>query len=223
MENLKKYYNKLNDKQKEAVDTTDGPVLILAGPGTGKTELLSVRASNIINQKKALPENILILTYTNTAAKAMKERLVKMLGPKGYEIEACTFHSFANSVILESEEAANYIQEKIEITDIEKIRALEYILDHTDGIDAIRPFRAPYTYRSEIEKRISELKKEGMTPEEFQRYADNIKKDDIYIQDKHLPRIKAFANVYKLYEAYKRGESKELFDERGRYDFGSWF
>ncbi|MFH0732937.1 MAG: ATP-dependent DNA helicase [Candidatus Omnitrophota bacterium] len=219
MDNFAGYYKKLNEKQKQAVDTVDGPVLVLAGPGTGKTELLSVRAANIIDKKKALPENILILTYTNAAAKAMKERLGKILGPKGYEIEACTFHSFANSVILESEEAANYIQEKIEITDIERIRAFEYILDNTEGIDAIRPFRAPYTYRSEIEKRISELKKEGITPEEFQVFADNAKKDDVYIEDKHIPRLRAFAKVYKLYEAYKKGENEDLFDERGRYDF----
>ena len=127
MLNFAKYYNKLNVQQRQAVDTTDGPVLVLAGPGTGKTELLSVRAANIIHKKQALPENILILTYTNSAAKEMKERLGKMLGPRGYEIETGTFHSFANSIILESEEAANYIQDKIEITDIEKINALEYI------------------------------------------------------------------------------------------------
>jgi len=60
----------------------------------------------------------------------------------------------------ESEEAANYIQERIQITDLEKVKLLEYILDHTDGIDAIRPFRSPYTYRTEIENKISELKKD---------------------------------------------------------------
>ena len=54
------YYNKLNPDQKRAVDITDGPLLILAGPGTGKTELLSVRAANIIQSKKANPQNILI-------------------------------------------------------------------------------------------------------------------------------------------------------------------
>lgn len=219
MDSFDIYYNKLNNKQKEAVDATEGPVLVLAGPGTGKTELLSVRAANIIRQKKAKPENILILTYTNAAAKAMKERLAKILGPKGYEIEVCTFHSFANSIILESEEAANYIQEKIEVTDVERIAVFEYILDHTEGIDAIRPFRAPYAYMAEIIKRIGELKNEGITPEEFEDYVDTVKKDDVYIQDKHIPRLKALAKVYKLYEAYKRGENKEIFDERGRYDF----
>ncbi len=219
MDNFKTYYNKLNAQQRQAVDTTDGPVLVLAGPGTGKTELLSVRAANIIHKKQALPENILILTYTNSAAKEMKKRLGKMLGPHGYEIETGTFHSFANSIILESEEAANYIQDKIEITDVEKIRALEYILDHTDGIDAIRPFKAPYFYRAAIETRISELKREGITHEFFEQYIENLKPDGVYIEEKHIPRIKALAKIYKLYEFYKAGQSKDIFDERGRYDF----
>jgi len=219
MNNFATYYKKLNKDQKIAVDILEGPLLILAGPGTGKTELLSVRAANIIVEKKARPENMLILTYTNAAAKAMKERLVKILGPSGYDIETGTFHSFANSIILESDEAANYIQEKIQITDIEKVKALEYILDHTKGIDAIRPFRAPYVYRSQIERKISELKKEGITPKSFEASMADLKPDSVYIEDKHLARLKALARVYKLYEEYKNGKNKDLFDERGRYDF----
>jgi len=213
------FYNKLNSAQKEAVDFIDGPMLVLAGPGTGKTELLGVRAANIIRKKKAGPENLLILTYTNAAAKAMKQRLVKMLGRNGYNVEAGTFHSFANSVILASDEAVNYIQDRIQITDFEKVRLMEYILDNTDGIDAIRPFKAPYVYRSQIDKRISELKKEGITPKEFEAYVSKLKADDVYLEEKHIPRLKALAVCYKLYEEYKAGKNKSILDERGRYDF----
>jgi len=219
MDNFKEYYKKLNPSQKEAVDALSGPILVLAGPGTGKTELLSVRAANIIHSKKANPENILLLTYTNAASKAMKERLVKILGRQGYDIDTGTFHSFANSILVDSEEAASYVQEKIQITDIEKVKAFEYILDHTDGIDPIRPFKAPYIYRTVIERRISELKKEGIGPDEFARIALSLKPDESYLEKKHLPRIKALALVYKLYEQYKAGKNKELFDDRGRYDF----
>ena len=213
------YLKGLNPEQLNVVNLLDGPILILAGPGTGKTQLLSVRAANILKSQKALPENILILTFTTSAAKTMKERLVKVLGNSGYDVETATFHSFANSIILESEEAANYIQEKIQITDIEKVKALEYILDRAQGIDALRPFRAPYIYRSEIEKRLSELKKEGITPEEFQRYVKDIKPDDTPMEEKHIQKLKALAIIYKLYEEYKDGKNKDLFDERGRYDF----
>jgi DNA helicase II / ATP-dependent DNA helicase PcrA len=219
MHNFKDYYDKLNKAQKEAVDFIHGPLLVLAGPGTGKTELLSIRAANIISIKGISPENILILTYTNAASKAMKERLVKILGRSGYDVQTGTFHSFANSVILEADEAVDYIQDKIQISDFEKVKLLEYILDNTDGIDPIRPFRAPYMYRTEIENRISELKKEGITPKAFEKYVSMIKPDDVYIEQKHLPRLHALARAYKLYEEYKTGKNRLILDERGRYDF----
>ncbi|MCG2704930.1 MAG: ATP-dependent helicase [Candidatus Omnitrophica bacterium] len=219
MDAFDKYYNKLNENQKKAVDITDGPLLILAGPGTGKTELLSVRAANIIRQKKARPGNILILTYTNSAAKAMKERLVKIIGPSAHDIESATFHSFANSVILDSEDAANYIQEKIQMQDIERIRLLEYILDKTEGIDAIRPMKSPYFYRQDIERRISDLKREAITPVEFSALADSFKPDGVLFEEKHAERIRALALAYKLYEEYKDGKNEDIFDSRGRYDY----
>lgn len=219
MVSFKHYYDNLNSGQKAAVDNLKGPLLVLAGPGTGKTELLSVRAANILHLGQAVPENILILTYTNAASKAMKERLVRILGPRGYDIQTDTFHGFANSILSDSEEAVSYVQERIQITDIEKVKTLEYILDHTDGIDPIRPFRAPYTYRSAIEKKISELKQEGITPKELAGYISSLKHDGVYVEEKHIPRIKSLAVVYKLYEEYKSGKNKDILDERGRYDF----
>lgn len=219
MVKFEKFYDELNKEQKQAVDAIDGPALVLAGPGTGKTQLLSVRAANIIRQKKALPENILILTYTNSAAKTMKERLANIIGFRGYDVAVSTFHSFANSIILDSEEASNYIQDRIQITDIENVKAIEYILDHGKGLSEIRPFRAPYTYAKEIQKRISELKREGISPQEFLKYTETLKPDGVYVEDKHIPRIKALAVVYDEYEKLKEGKNKEIFGERGRYDY----
>ncbi len=219
MTNFKRFYNELNSDQKRVVDMLEGPLLVLAGPGTGKTQLLSVRAANIIQKKKALPENILILTYTNAASKTMKERLAKTVGLSGYDVEVGTFHSFANSIILDSEEAANYIQERIQITDIEKVKAIEYILDHTEGILDIRPFNAPYSYADELQKRISELKREGVSPQEFLDYVKRLAPDGVYIEEKHIPRIKALAIIYSQYEKLKEGKNRLIFDSRGRYDF----
>jgi len=219
MADFEKFYSELNAEQKKAVDAVEGPVLVLAGPGTGKTQILSVRAANIIGQKKALPENILILTYTNAAAKTMKERLARIVGIKGYDVHVSTFHSFANSILLDSEESANYIQDRIQITEIEKIRAIEYILDRTKGLSDIRPFSAPYNYADEIQKKISDLKREGVSPEEFLKYTESLKPDGIYIEEKHIPRIKGLAIVYSQYEKLKASGAKEVFDERGRYDY----
>ena len=82
----------LNKEQRDAAETLEGPLLIVAGPGTGKTQLLSSRAAGIMKRKKIPGENILILTYTNAAAKSVKERLAKIVGFEGYRVTAETFH-----------------------------------------------------------------------------------------------------------------------------------
>jgi len=122
MNTFQEYYACLNDAQKSAVDTVDGALLVLAGPGTGKTQLLSVRAANIMLNREIDPENILILTFTNAAARAMRERLAKIAGHDGYDVEVETFHSFANSIVLESEGAIKYVKDKIEISEVEKVK-----------------------------------------------------------------------------------------------------
>lgn len=219
---MKKYsdfHGELNSLQREAVDIIDGPLLVLAGPGTGKTQLLSVRAGAILNKNKATPENILILTYTNSAAKTMKERLAQTIGVAGYGVEVATFHSFANSVIQESEEAAIYIGDKVQMDDVERMRVIEYILDNTERIDEIRPFRAPYTYLKEILNKISELKKDGILPEDLDKYLKNPKGQHKLLEEKYISRLEAFSIVYRRYEELKEGKNKDIFDERGRYDF----
>ena len=194
-------------------------MLILAGPGTGKTQLLSVRAANIIRQEKAGPENILILTFTNAAARAMRERLTQIAGHDGYSVEVETFHSFANSIVLESEGAISYVKDRIDITDIERIRALQYILDKTKGVEPLRPFGAPYIHLSETQNRISELRNEGISPEEFKRKLKALSPDGVGLEEKQLDRLKALSLVYEKYERLKDEESSVLFDERGRKDF----
>lgn len=214
-----KFYEQLNPKQKIAVDTIEGPLLVLAGPGTGKTQLLSVRAASILRKTDAHPENILILTYTNPAAKAMKERLASVIGPAGYDVEVGTFHSFANSMIQESAEAANYIGDKIMMDDVDRIKAIEYILNNTDGVEEIRPFRAPFLYVRELLGKISDLKKDDVTPKILEDYLRS--KNSLYrsMEEKHMKRLKALSLVYTKYEELKEGPAKGLFDERGRYDF----
>ena len=214
-----KFYKDLNAQQKLAVDTINGPVLVLAGPGTGKTLVLSVRAGRIIEKGKVEASNILILTYTNSAAKSMKERLAKVIGPAGYDVEVGTFHSFANSIIQESTEAANYVGDKVQLSDVERMRVFEYIFDNTDGLDAIRPFRAPYTYVKEAIGKISDLKKDGITPSALENYLKSPKSQYRDMDEKYVKRLAALAIVYRKYEDLKSGGSSDIFDERGRYDF----
>ncbi len=89
---------RLNPEQRAAVDCLDGPLLVIAGPGTGKTQLLSLRAANILAKRDAAPRNILCLTYTEAGAEAMRKRLIELIGRDAYGIEVSTFHGFAASV-----------------------------------------------------------------------------------------------------------------------------
>ena len=220
MKDYSRFYNELNDAQKKAVDTVRGPLLVIAGPGTGKTQLLSVRAASIISKEKVPADSILVLTYTNSAARSMKERLAEVMGVEGYDVEVDTFHSFANSVIQQSEEAANYIGDRIQMTDVERVRAMQHILDNTDGLDEIRPIRAPYMYINEVLAKISGLKRDGITPDRLDAALKDRKALEAALkEDKHVKRIDALSKVYRLYEALKAGRDKRVFDERGRYDF----
>lgn len=73
-------FERLNPEQREAVECLDGPLLVIAGPGTGKTQLLSLRAANILAKRDAAPRNILCLTYTEAGAEAMRKRLIELIG-----------------------------------------------------------------------------------------------------------------------------------------------
>jgi superfamily I DNA/RNA helicase len=92
-------YKKLNTAQKKAVDTIDGPVMVVAGPGSGKTELLSLRVGNILKQGTARAYNILCLTFTETAAHNMRARLESLIGPDAYRVAIYTFHGFCTDII----------------------------------------------------------------------------------------------------------------------------
>jgi len=92
-------YQSLNPRQREAVDTIYGPVLVIAGPGSGKTQLLSARIANILMMTDYLPSNILCLTFTESAALNMRKRLATMIGPDAYRVAIHTFHSFGNEIL----------------------------------------------------------------------------------------------------------------------------
>src|SRR6185437_3743672 len=102
--NFTERYNNLNVAQKRAVDTIDGPVMVIAGPGTGKTELLSMRTANILRQTDTLPSSILCLTFTESGAAAMRERLLGIIGIDAYKVAIHTIHSFGTEIINQNSE-----------------------------------------------------------------------------------------------------------------------
>src|SRR5947199_9284407 len=98
-ETFSKYYNDLNPEQKLAVDTIEGPVMVIAGPGTGKTQILGARIGKILLETDTQPDNILCLTYTDAGVIAMRKRLLAFIGPDAYKVNICKFHAFCNDVI----------------------------------------------------------------------------------------------------------------------------
>ncbi len=92
-------YRRLNPAQREAVDTVEGPVMVIAGPGTGKTQILTLRIANILRQTDTAPANILALTFTESGVVAMRRRLAEIIGSRAYGIIINTFHGFCNEII----------------------------------------------------------------------------------------------------------------------------
>lgn len=161
-------YQKLNTRQREAVDTIEGPVMVVAGPGTGKTELLSMRAANILKRTDTLPENILCLTFTESGAAAMRERLVSIIGKEAYKVAIHTFHSFGSEVISHNREffyRGAEFRPADELSTYEIIRAIFDELDYKNPL--VSKMNGEYTYLRETLQTISELKRNGLTSNEL--------------------------------------------------------
>src|SRR5277367_4593185 len=98
-------YNKLNEQQKEAVEAVYGPVMVIAGPGTGKTEVLSLRIANLLrSEAQVQPSEILCLTYTDEATNSMRRRLLQIIGNDAHRVHINTFHAFCNNIIQNNSE-----------------------------------------------------------------------------------------------------------------------
>lgn len=159
-------YNKLNPKQKEAVDTIEGPVMIIAGPGTGKTQIIAMRIANILIKAQVNPSNILALTFTNSGAYAMRKRLLDIVGPSSYAVSIDTFHSFCNEIINTFPEKFLTARRLNQLTDLEQILLVQEILDK-NHFSYLKPFKSPYHYQKSILSSINKLKQENVTPENF--------------------------------------------------------
>src|SRR6266567_3760966 len=99
MDKFTEAYRALNAAQREAVDYIDGPLLVIAGPGTGKTQLLSARVANILQKTDTPARNILCLTFTESGAENMRERLSRFIGQNSYDVQVNTYHAFASDLI----------------------------------------------------------------------------------------------------------------------------
>lgn len=166
-------YRQLNAKQKQAVDTIDGPVMVVAGPGTGKTELISVRIAHILQNTDTLPENILCLTFTDSGAAAMRERLISIIGKDAYKVAIHTFHSFGSEIISQNREyfynGASF-QPADDLTRYEILRGIFSELDYKNPLAST--MNGEFTHQPDAAKVISELKRSGLTSDELRAILD---------------------------------------------------
>jgi DNA helicase II / ATP-dependent DNA helicase PcrA len=220
-------YAGLNPEQRAAVDAIYGPVMVVAGPGTGKTQIIALRTANIIVRTGVRPENILLTTFTEAGVASMRKRLVSILGEDGYRVAVHTFHAFCTRVMEEYPEYFGSMRLDRSVDDLERYEMIESILDSAVA-EHLRPIGDPYRYVRSIVSKIDTLKQENATPaglrvamtRQAERYAaelaeikPTLKKYETTKekQKKHLEKLEELATVYAEYQKRLR--------ERGCYDY----
>ncbi|RYY56525.1 MAG: ATP-dependent helicase [Chitinophagaceae bacterium] len=228
-------YEKLNEQQRRAVDQIEGPVMVIAGPGTGKTQILASRIGKILLDTDASPDNILCLTYTDAGALAMRKRLLQFVGPEAYKVNIHTFHAFCNEVIQDN--LSLFEKNSLDaISDLEKIELFKKLIDSLPKNNPLKRYRGDVYFEvKNLASLFSNMKREGWTPEFING------KIDAYLAD--LPTRDGFTykRKYKEFNAGDLNQNKfndekdkmeklraavgefdrfqEMMREAGRYDF----
>ena len=223
---------KLNEKQKEAVETIDGPVMVVAGPGTGKTQILSLRIGNILKKTDTPAEGILCLTFTNSGVEAMKNRLEKYIGKRGQEVYVSTFHSFAIGLIEKYYDLLDFEVSPTLMGDDESIFLIDDILNNYEW-EYLSPLSNKSLYFNELKSLVSLLKRERISAKEFLSFTEaeieDLKNDPENISSRgstkgeikksvekrieSLEKTKEFVRFYETYEEEKKMLSMMDYDD----------
>ena len=202
---FKAAFEMLNAEQKAAVEKIEGPVMVIAGPGTGKTQILSVRIGNILKQLDVGPHNILCLTFTESATVAMRNRLVEIIGPEGHKVHIYTFHSFCNQVIQENLGIFGDYRQLEPISELEKVDVFDEIIHNLPSNHPLKRLKGDPRYEA---KRLSNLfdlmKKENLSSEEVNQKIDdflNAERED----EKYIYKRRSTKNG----KTYQKGDFKE--------------
>ena len=174
----------LNNEQRQAVFYNDGPLLILAGAGSGKTKVLTTKIAYLTSELGVSPWEILAITFTNKAALEMKERVVKMIGNKAKDIQISTFHSFGLKILRENYQYLDYEHNFV-------------IMDSTDSLTIVKKILKDLNYDPKvynpkaIRNKISNCKNELITPKDYEHYANSeYEKVVNKVYDKYVQKLK---------------------------------
>ncbi|MDW8348024.1 MAG: ATP-dependent DNA helicase [Bacteroidia bacterium] len=226
---------KLNPKQREAVDSLEGPVMVIAGPGTGKTQILAMRIANILRNAHVEPHNILCLTYTDAGTIAMRERLRYLIGEAADRIKIATFHAFCNEIIFNNLDVFTDFENKKLLDELTQIKILRQIIDELPPNHPVKSPNAPYANLKRLRELIEILIKEGISlPElkdaiseekenakdyekfKYQKNTRNNKKGDLKTGD-YQDYCQKLDRTYQVAECITRYQ--ELLKENNLYTF----
>ena len=185
--------DRLNEKQKEAVINSTGPMLILAGAGSGKTKVLTTKVAYLINELDVHPGNILAITFTNKAAKEMKERIYKLIGKDAFYIQISTFHSFGLKLLKENHSLLGYDSNFTILDADDSLSVVKKIMKELD-IDSNK-----YNYKA-VRNAISSNKNEMIDPIMYSKYV-------------HTDYDEVVKRVYERYESTLKVNNSIDFDD----------
>ncbi|HSX16076.1 MAG TPA: ATP-dependent DNA helicase [Candidatus Saccharimonadales bacterium] len=168
MEEFEEVYAGLNAAQKKAVDAVDGPVLVVAGPGTGKTQLLSARVAQILRTTDTLPQNILCLTFTESGAQNMRDRLTRFIGKNAYDVQIGTYHAFGGDLIRRYPEYFTETRLERPVDELGKRQILSGIIDK---LSYRSPLKQTRHHLGDLMTTVSEVKRGLLTPESIRDIA----------------------------------------------------
>ncbi|HNP21629.1 MAG TPA: ATP-dependent DNA helicase [Panacibacter sp.] len=193
-ERFKEIYGQLNEQQRLAVDRIEGPVMVIAGPGTGKTQILSARIGRILLDTDTMPQNILCLTYTDAGVVAMRKRLLHFIGADAYKVNICTFHSFCNDVIQEN---LSYFEKTAldPISDLERVELFKELIDSFPANHPLKRYRGDVYFEiNNLQSLFSTMKREGWTPsfinDSIDAYIKSLATRDAYIAKRAVKDFK---------------------------------
>ena len=228
-------YEKLNPQQRIAVDTIEGPVMVIAGPGTGKTQILAARIGRILLDTDALPENILCLTYTDAGTLAMRRRLQQFIGADAYKVNIYTFHAFCNDVIQDN--LSLFEKTSLDaISELENIQLFKQLIDSFPKNHPLKRYRGDVYYEiNNLRNLFSSMKREGWTPAfingKIDEYLESLSTRDEYIAKRAVSSFKKgdirtdkieeeAEKIEKLRAAVNEFENYQgLMRRKNRYDF----
>lgn len=158
----------LNSVQREAVTTIEGPVLVIAGPGTGKTQLLSVRVARILQKTDTPPQNILCLTFTESGAQNMRERLTRFIGQGAYDVAISTYHAFGGDLIRRFPEVFAETRLQSPADELAKRQILREIIE---DLSYKNPLKQVQHHLGDLVGTISEIKRALLSAEDLRAIA----------------------------------------------------